>query len=650
MKALPPVAPPPEQPAVRRVPHHLWVGLLLLGLLWALHSVSQPVASKGAVTLHEAQASLLQRPQEPPQRVRLPHILDDQPAAGSGWVDYRLDWPAALHYDDRAHTRLALLLPRVGTRFRVLLNGHEIYQVGWYAAPERNILSAWFPYLVSLPPALLHPQPQQNQLHIQVQGQLLERSGLWPLQIGYHGSLSERHQMLEVWQVKGTWMMLIGSLLMGLLALHLWHLLHERLFLFMALAALAHTVRLGLSVSLEPPLSFEWYFLLHRLALTWYVGFFYLAVAELLAIRTRWVHYSVWFLIACAPLWLGWTLWTQDYDYLRLWSGFLVACGVALLLNLLWQAWRSAKLGADQMVVLMLATFITLTGVRDFLVVKLGLPGDPNVRWTTLGSLALMFALAWVLTLRATASTREVQRLNQALAGILATREAELRQVFEQLRAAEQQRAIEGERRRLMRDMHDGLGSQLVQTLNMVRSQKHTLDAGAVESMIQHALEELRLMLDTLEPMEGDLATILGTFRQRVEPALVAAGIELDWQVQDVPALPGLDAQGVMHLFRCMQEIFANVVKHAQAQRVCVRTRCDAAHVYLTVTDDGLGMQRPPAKPQAQRGLGNLRARAGKLGALVRFFDAHPGTGIEFAFPIHRTFTLDAGDSLQAIE
>lgn len=649
MRALPPAPPPPGQSA-KRVPHYLWVGLLLLGLLWALHSVSMPAGLENAVTLREAQASLPQHPQQPPQQVSLPHILDDQPAAWSGWVDYRLDWPAALHYDDPAQTRLALLLPRVGTRFRVLLNGHEIYQVGWYAAPERNILSAWFPYLVSLPPGLLQPQPQQNQIHIQVQGRLLERSGLWPLQIGYHGSLFERHQVLEVWQVKGTWMMLISSLLMGLLSLHLWRTLNERLFLLMAVAALAHSVRLALSVSLEPPLSFGWYFYLHRLAFTWYVGFFLLFVAELLAFRDRLVHGLAWFLIGVGPFWLAWTLHTQDYDLYRIWAGAMAVCGALSLLSLLFRSLQRGALESDQILVLLVASFTLATGVRDFLVVQLNFPGDADLRWTSLGSLALLFTLSWVLAQRATASTREVHRLNQSLAGILAKREAELRQAFDQLRASEQQRAIEGERRRLMRDMHDGLGSQLVQTLNMVRSQKHTLDAGSVESMIHHALEELRLMLDSLEPMEGDLATILGTFRQRIEPALVAAGIELDWQVQDVPALSSLDAQGVMHLFRCMQEIFANVVKHAQARRVCVRTRSDAAHVYLTVTDDGLGMQRPHTKPQAQRGLGNLRARAGKLGAQVRFFDAHPGTGIEFAFPIHRTFTPEAGDTVPSVE
>jgi len=630
----------PKNAAGHWIGGYLVLALLLLMLLGALHVVSRPGQIEGVVRVQHVNASLPDRPHVAPVQVALPHILDDQPPAWWGRVDYAIPWPAQLHYADPAQTQLALLLPRVGTRFRVLLNGSEIYHVGWHAPQESNFLTAWFPYLVILPPGLLHPEPQQNALHIQVRGQLLERSGLWPVQIGPHPALFERHQTLHLWQVKGTWIMFITSVLMGLLSLYLWSAVRERLFLLLAVATLAHSVRLGLSVTLEPVLSYGWYFYLHRFSFALFIGFFFLFCDELLGLRERLVRHLCWFLIGFSALWLAWTLFSQNYDYHRLWAGITLALAGFMVAWLLFKAWRRGSLQADHVLVALVAIFIFVTGLRDFLVVKLNFPGDADLRWTTLGSLALLFTLGWVLVQRATASTREVYRLNQSLAGMVAKREAELCQAFEQLHAAQQQRAIEGERRRLMRDMHDGLGSQLVQTLNMVRSQKATQDSRSVESMIYHALEELRLMLDSLEPMEGDLPTILGTFRQRVEPALASAGIELDWQIEEVPALAGLDAQGVMHLFRCMQEIFANVVKHSRARRVTVRTRSDAQGVYLSVIDDGIGMAVGSAPGKGQRGLGNLRARASKLGARLRFFDAQPGTGVEFVFPTPRP---DAG-------
>ncbi len=613
------------------VPHYVWVGCLLTGLMAALYWVSRPAAVPGVHNITEVVAMVPQQPLGGTKQVTLPHILDDEDARWHDRVDYEIPWPADLSYENRDATRLGLLLPRIGTRFRVLLNGHEIHQVGWYAEPDKNINTAWFPYLVSLPSALLALDSQDNEVHVQVQARLLERSGLWPLQLGVYDRLFERHAVLELWQVTGTWMMVITALMMGIMSLFLWWSLRERLFLLMAAASLAHMVRLWLSVVLEPSLIYELYFFLHRAAFTLYVGFFCLIMEELFGLRLKLAQALAYFLLLVGPCWMVLVLWTQQYSYYRIWAGILAVVAAACLGLMLVYSIRRRQLHRDQILVLLVALFTLLTGVRDFLVVQLNFPGDADIRWMSMGSLALMFTLGWVLLQRATASAREVHRLNDSLAGTVARRESELRAAFDRLRQVEQQRAVEGERRRLMRDMHDGLGSQLVQTLNMVRSQRETLDRQGVESMVNHALEELRITLDSLEPMDGDLPTILGTLRQRVQPALEAAGIELQWQVQEVPALERLDARGVMHLFRCVQEVFANVVKHARATRVTVRTWSADHVIYLAVEDNGVGMP-PPEERGHGRGLGNIRVRAEKIGAHIRYYSAWPGTGVEFAF------------------
>jgi signal transduction histidine kinase len=242
--------------------------------------------------------------------------------------------------------------------------------------------------------------------------------------------------------------------------------------------------------------------------------------------------------------------------------------------------------------------------------------------------------MAGVMVRRTGDAMAQVERLNRELARQVAEREAEFHVVYERLREAEHQQVREAERRRITRDMHDGLGSQLVQTLNLVRHAGQALDQATVERMLHHALEDLRLTLDSLEPMEGDLPTILGTLRQRLAPALAAAGIELDWQVQEVPAVAGLEAQGVMHLFRCLQEVFANVVKHAGARQVAVRTWDEAGKVCLSITDDGIGFDEPPDRPLAGagRGIRNIRLRVAELGGEVLFDGAKPGTSVVFRF------------------
>lgn len=304
------------------------------------------------------------------------------------------------------------------------------------------------------------------------------------------------------------------------------------------------------------------------------------------------------------------------------------------LLAAVWDRLRQRALLSQHALVALVALFTWITALRDFLVIQLDFPGDGDLRWMSVGSLVLTLTMGWILVVRAASWAQTVHRLNETLAQRIAQRERELSATFERLQAAERQRAIEEERRRLMRDMHDGLGSQLVQILNLVRNPNARLDREALASMLRQALDELRLMLDSFEPMEGDLPAILGTLRRRLGPALEGAGIELRWEVQDVPPLAVLDSRGVLHLFRCLQAIFANVVKHAQPRRIVVSTWQRDDHVILTIEDDGVGLPPAQARPPEGRGLRNVLTRAAKLGAIVRFYDAHPGTGIEFAFPL----------------
>lgn len=624
-----------------RLSVHAWVSVLLLALLWGLYWVSMPVSTANTVAVTTARASL---PGQPATSVALPHVLDDQPPPWwTAPVSYQLDWPAHLTYAQASQARLALLLPRVGTRFRVLVNGHEVYQVGWYAQPEKTVNAAWFPYFIPLPAALLAPEASANRVEVQVRAQLLERSGLWPLQLGSHDEVYKRYRILYGWQVNGTWMMFITALLMGFISIFLWMVMRERLFGLMAAASFAHSVRLLLSVLLEPQLSFEAYFLLHRIAFTVYCGFLYLFIEELFGFRLKLSRFLSRSLLVLGPVWMFVTLWTQDYDLYRAWAGVLLIVALIVIGQVLYRSRGGLKMNSDQMLVMIVTGFTFATGLRDFLVVQMGWQGDADIRWMSLGSLALMFTMGWVLVKRVTASAREVHRLNDSLAEKIAKREDELRSAFEQLRESERQRAIEHERRRLMRDMHDGLGSHLVQTLNMVRGANQELDRQGLLTMLQHALEELRITLDSLEPMEGDLPTILGTLRQRIGPALAAGQIALDWQVEEVPSIPTLDAKGVMHLFRCVQEIFANTAKHSRANLITVRTWSQGDEVHLTVSDNGVGPSHLAVHPTGGRGLDNICVRAAKMGAIVRFFDAMPGFGVELVFGLRSDLGLQSG-------
>ena len=357
-------------------------------------------------------------------------------------------------------------------------------------------------------------------------------------------------------------------------------------------------------------------------------------IEELFGFNSRLVRGIAYYLLASGPLWIWAAIHFDNYAIVRWWAGGLAVGAGTGLLTLFHHGRFGRRLNPDQRLVMVVAVFTLVAGLRDFLVIQLNFSGDAELRWMSVGSLVLLFTMGWVLLQRATAATREVRRLNESLSSTVAQREAELQTTFTQLQEVLKRQVIEDERRRLMRDMHDGVGSQLVQTLNLVRMQGGQVDTARLETMIHHALEELRMTLDSLEPMEGDLPAVLGTLRRRIEPALQAAGIELVWQVTDVPHLPQLDAQGVLHLFRCLQEVFANVVKHAQATRITVRTWHEPDRVCLEVVDNGKGLPQQVLIKGNGRGLFNLQVRADLMGIRLRFYDAHPGTGIECCFPL----------------
>jgi signal transduction histidine kinase len=205
----------------------------------------------------------------------------------------------------------------------------------------------------------------------------------------------------------------------------------------------------------------------------------------------------------------------------------------------------------------------------------------------------------------------------------LAARTRELEESHRRLRVVEQEQAVIGERQRLMREMHDGLGSSLMSSLVMVENGK--LDAGQIAEVLRESIDDLKLTIDSLEPMENDLLTLLGTLRYRLGKRLGAAGIKLDWKVEETPPLPWLNPTSALQILRILQEALTNTLKHARASVIRVETLFDATTISIRLTDNGVGFD---AKADRQlhdgRGLKNLERRADTLGANIQI-ESVPG-------------------------
>jgi signal transduction histidine kinase len=224
----------------------------------------------------------------------------------------------------------------------------------------------------------------------------------------------------------------------------------------------------------------------------------------------------------------------------------------------------------------------------------------------------------------------ESQRLNALLEERVREKQRELERQFETVQRLAREAAVAEERRRIMADMHDGVGASLISTLSLV---EHGEASNAeVAAALRECIDDLRLAIDSLEPAEGDLAPVLGGLRYRLEPRLKAAGITLDWQMHDLPTLACLTPRNVLHVLRILQEAFTNVLKHAQATRIRVATAVDASRVSIEVADDGRGFDGGTSG--RGYGLDNMRNRAKAIGADLRVVPSAEGTTLSLSLPI----------------
>lgn len=214
--------------------------------------------------------------------------------------------------------------------------------------------------------------------------------------------------------------------------------------------------------------------------------------------------------------------------------------------------------------------------------------------------------------------------LRQALSVDLSHRTRELQQAFEARAEAERERAASEQRRRLLQDLHDGLGARLLG----VRLQLSAMDGAALAQALDDCLLEMRLSVDTLADDDGDLGVLLGSWRQRVTALAQAADLEFVWRVCPVPPLPCLVGAGALELVRGLQELLSNCIRHAHAHHLVVATELRDAEVALWLVDDGRGLPAHATPGQGRRG---LLERARRLGGSIEWHSPAPTSWRELA-------------------
>jgi signal transduction histidine kinase len=307
-----------------------------------------------------------------------------------------------------------------------------------------------------------------------------------------------------------------------------------------------------------------------------------------------------------------------------------VTVGIAVYIGVL-VARHGRDRGPDRRALAVPALITVLFAGHDVVAVVTG-RAVAGVFLSPLIPMVAVVVTGWLMLSRLVESLRDAETLNRELEARVGAKHAELEQNYARLRELERDRAVAGERERIMHDMHDGMGGQLVSTLAMVEA--GTADQTQITEALRAALDDLRIVIDSLDPYEQDLLGALATVRSRLAPRLARHGLAMRWLVSDLPPLDRFGPEMSLQAMRIVQEAITNAVKHAGAQTITVETgearEDDDDGVFVEIRDDGGGL-RDPVRPG--RGLANMRRRADRLGGRVRVESDGQGTVVRLWIP-----------------
>lgn len=607
-----------------RVPGALLAGVGALLLLVALNS--DPPGN--VVSLSQARFSLA--PGQPDARlVGLPHRWqEDCPDCKIAWYLFEFEL---------AHISLApaaVYLPGAGNGAAVYLNGELIGQT---AAAKRGT-------------PRLHAQPQlfpvdaslwrvgQNTMFVVVRAAPWQRGHLAPLSVGEQATLGSHYELQRLLRQTLARFLGVACLVLGaVLALIWFNRGKQREFGWLALAGVTWSLaQAHATFPFAPVHGATWdaltaaAFAAAVLALAEFALRFIELPRPALGLRALWL---LPMLLAVATLWPGSTLELGAWGFAHL---LLLLAALAFLL-----ASRAPEESARRWL-LVPALLLAVAGAEGLATLR-QVPGPFHSPALMLLMPVVIIGLAWGMMQRFIESLQMAELLNIDLDKLVRDRTAALESQFQRVQALEREQVVARERERLMRDMHDGIGGHLVSTLALLEGggQPKEVVAGAIRT----ALDDLRLMIDSLDPVDGDLAAVLAMFRDRIEPRLNAAGLRLVWNIEELPSLPYLGPSSVLSILRMLQECVANTLKHAAARtlRVVAAVEPEEDAVALRIEDDGRGFA--PHAVARGRGIHNLERRAEALGGSLRFESSGQGTQVTLYLPLQRVPDADATGS-----
>lgn len=202
----------------------------------------------------------------------------------------------------------------------------------------------------------------------------------------------------------------------------------------------------------------------------------------------------------------------------------------------------------------------------------------------------------------------------------------------------------ERERKRIAKELHDEIGSKLnVIHLNMHRLRKLAGQNEGVDQTIQEVNDLIHTTIGTTRRISHDLLPpTLEDFGLGVAVKELAENYNKSGQVLINEHFPHMnfrlkDVQSELHLFRILQELIANSIKHGQAAEIQIELLMpeDSSHILLSYQDNGKGFDIDQSQSKGL-GLKNLQSRTNMISAIMDI-NSSPGEGIQVRIQIPKT-------------
>ena len=521
----------------------------------------------------------------------------------------------------------AVYLPSVTHNAEVFINGEWIGRGGPFNDPVSRNHNR--PLFFEFDSSTINAEV--NLLEVRVKASYHKQGYLGPIHLAPAEVLEPAYQWKVFARVDLIQWLTVGMFILSMIVFLLWAARRkDTIYLVYSAQLLIWAVHnLNLFVS-EIPTSAQTWEKMTMATLGWAVILMVLFNHRFLEIEARRIEWA----LVCAAV-LGSTLFLIPDTGLMLqlgygvWDSLLIVIGGYSIVLLVRHYYKNNNQDAAMMLFAGIPIFVF--GFHDILLVNHQRDRAEGliIQYSAIPALLLF---SWFLARRFVRSVNLAEELNETLERRIANRECELKHQYENLQRLQKENVLSEERERIMRDMHDGIGGQLISIATTLQKHDEPL-LQKIRHKVVHSITDLRLVIDSLDTQLNDIPALLGTMRERLNHLLENTDIELGWHVTDLPEIATTPTRN-LHIMRVIQEAITNAIKHSQTSRIDLFTGIDSEndHLFVSIRDYGVGILE--GTNASSRGLTNMQYRAKELGGDIELRSETPGTSVILTIPL----------------